>query len=153
MTISDIREPARVRNGRSIHDLCAIIAREAMKRAQAKLADVGLSPGAYNLLRALGGKNDMTIADIKKVLHVESATVSTLIVRMERDCLIKKVPSPNDKRASIIKATPHAIELLRRAEQIMAIEASDITHRLEEGEQVQIIRLLKHVLKNLSSDS
>ena len=153
MNISDISEPSRVRNGRSIHDLCAVIAREAMKRAQAKLADVGLSPGAYNLLRALGDKDDMTIADIRKVLHVESATVSTLIVRMQRDGLIKKAPSPYGKRASILKATPHAVDLLRRAEQIMAIEASDITHRLEEGEQVQIIRLLERVLKNLSSDS
>ena len=124
-----------------------------MKRAQAKLADVGLSPGAYNLLRALGDKNNMTIADIRKVLHVESATVSTLIVRMQRDGLIKKAPSPYDKRASVLKATPHAIELLRRADQIMAIEASAITHRLEEGEQVQIIQLLLRVLKNLSSDS
>lgn len=153
MNISDISELSRIRNGRSIHDLCAVIAREAMKRAQAKLANVGLSPGAYNLLRALGDKDDMTIADIRKLLHVESATVSTLIVRMQRDGLIKKAPSPYDKRASILKATPHAVDLLRRAEQIMAVEASDITHHLEEGEQLQIIRLLKHVQKNLSTDS
>ena len=148
----DTAEPLRVRNGRRIHDLCSTVAREAMKRAQAKLADIGLSPGSYNLLRALGDRNDMTIADIRKALRVESATVSTLVVRMERDGLVQKEPSPFDKRASILKATPHATDLLRRADQIMAVEASDMTHRLTEGDQVHLISLLERVLDNLAPD-
>lgn len=149
----DTAEPLRVRNGRRIHDLCSTVAREAMKRAQAKLAEIGLSPGGYNLLRALGDRHDMTIADVRKALRVESATVSTLVVRMERDGLVQKEPSPHDKRASVLKATPHAMDLLRRADQIMAVEASDMTHRLTEGDQVNLISLLERVLDNLSPRS
>ena len=145
-------EPVRVRNGRRIHDLCAALSRAAMKRSSVKLADIGLSPGAYNLLRVLRDRDDMTIADLRKALRVESATVSTLVVRMERDGLIQKEPSPHDKRASILTATPHATALLGRAEQIMAVEASDMTYRLTEGDQVQLISLLEKVLANLSSE-
>lgn len=153
MNIRANSEPTRTRNGRRIYDLCSALSREGMKRAQAKLADAGLSAGAYNLLQALGDKDDMTIADVRKVLRVESATVSTLIVRMQRDGLIKKEPSPHDKRASILKATRHALELLQRAEKIMAVEASDITHHMLDDEQVQLIELLERVLKNVSSAS
>lgn len=150
MNSLDTTEPVRVQNGRRIHDLCSGLAREAMKRSSSKLSELGLSPGAYNLLRILGDRDDMTIADLRKALRVESATVSTLVVRMERDGLIQKDPSPHDKRASILKATPHATALLSRADQIMAVEASDVTYRLTEGEQVHLIGLLERVLVNLS---
>ena len=152
MNQPDTTEPARVRNGRRIHDLCSTLTRESLKRAQAALADIGLSPGAYNLLRVLDGQEDMTIADIRKTLRVESATVSTLVMRMQRDGLIQKEPSSHDKRASVITSTPHAATLLRRASEVMAVEASDMTHRLAEGEQIQLIALLEKVLANLSSD-
>jgi hypothetical protein len=82
----------------------------------------------------------------------ESATISTLVVRMERDGFVQKEPSPRDKRASLLKATPHATTLMRRANQLMAVEASDMTHRLTEGEQLQLIALLERVLKNLSPE-
>lgn len=149
----DIAEPVRVLNGRRIHDLCSTVTREAMRRAHATLGGLGLSPGAYNLLRVLGDRDDMTIADLRKVLRVESATISTLVVRMERDGLVQKEPSPHDKRASLLKATPHATTLMRRANQLMAVEASDMTHRLTDGEQLQLIALLERVLANLSPES
>lgn len=123
-----------------------------MRRAHATLGGLGLSPGAYNLLRALGDRDDMTIADLRKVLRVESATISTLVVRMERDGFVQKEPSPHDKRAFLLKATPHATTLMRRADQLMAVEASDMTHRLTDGEQLQLIALLERVLKNLSPE-
>jgi DNA-binding MarR family transcriptional regulator len=93
----------------------------------------------------------MTIAEVCKVLRVESATVSTLVVRMERDGLIQKEQSPHDKRASILKPTDRATGLARQADQLMAIEAADITHRLSGGEQAQLIALLERVLGNLST--
>jgi MarR family transcriptional regulator, transcriptional regulator for hemolysin len=150
MNEQDNAEPVRVRNGRRIHDLCSVVSREAMRRGQAALSDIGFSSGAYNLLRVLRDREDMTIADIKTALRVESATISTLVVRMERDGLIQKQPSPTDKRATLLKATPHALALVARADQITAVEAADMTHRLTDGEQIQLITLLERVLSNLS---
>lgn len=150
MNEQDTAEPVRVRNGRRIHDLCSVVSREAMRRGQVALSDIGLSSGAYNLLRVLRDREDMTIADIKTALRVESATISTLVVRMERDGLIQKQPSPTDKRATLLKATPHALALVTRADQITAVEAADMTHRLTDGEQIHLITLLERVLSNLS---
>jgi DNA-binding MarR family transcriptional regulator len=145
--------PDRVRHGRSIQNLCAAISREAQRRAQARLGKIGLSSGAYNLLSALNEQDDMTIADVRRVLRIESATVSTLVARMERDGLITKVRSPNDKRSSFLKATEHARALLQEADQIMIVEATDLTHRLTEAEQLQIVSLLEKVLANIDTSS
>lgn len=150
MTAQD-DEPARIRNGRRIHELCAEVARKSAQRRAAKLATINLSSGAYSVLCSIGERDDMTIADVRKALRIESATVSTFVARMQRDGLIEKMPSPHDKRASILKPTPHAREMLSRAHQIMAVEASDITHRFSDAEQSELVRLLERALENLSS--
>lgn len=143
-------EPVRVRNGRRIHELCSLVTRETMKRDQAALSEVGLTRGGYNLLKVLRENDSLTIADIRRKLRVESATISTLVLRMERDGLVQKAPSPKDKRAFLLTPTEHAKTLLERADQFMAVEASDMTHRLNDGEQVQLIMLLERILENLS---
>jgi DNA-binding MarR family transcriptional regulator len=144
-------EPERIQNGRRINELCAAVTRESLRRGQARLAAVQLSVGAYNVLRAMGDRHGMTIADVRKVLRVESATVSTLLLRMERDGLVTKAPSQSDKRATVLKMTEHAARLLKQADQEMALEAADLTHRVSEGDQVQLIALLERVLANLDS--
>lgn len=146
-------EPERVRKGRQIRDLCSTITRAVNKRAHAKMAALDLSMGAYNLLHAIGDRSDMTIAEASKILRVESATLSTLVVRMERDGFLSREPSPSDKRAALLKPTEHAVRILGQADQIMALEAADLTHRLSNADQAQIIVLLERVLANLDDSA
>lgn len=142
-------EPDQVRHGRRIHELCGAVSRTSKKRAQAKLQKLGLSPGAYNLIRVVGDSDDMTLSAVSKVLRVETATLSSLAVRMERDGWLRREPSPDDKRAMLLKLTPHAIQIGKQADQIMALEMAALTHRLATGEQAQLIEMLERVMGNL----
>lgn len=144
-------EPDRVRSGRKIQDLCAAVTRASMKRAQYRLGALGLSSGAYNLLRVIGSQENMTIADVRKVLRIESASVSSLVLRMERDSLLTRSQSTVDKRAAFLKATEHALNMMKEADQVMAIEAADTTHRLSAADQSQLIILLEQTLSNLDA--
>jgi len=58
------------------------------------------------------------LSDVAKVLRVETATLSSLAVRLERDGLLVREPSPKDKRAMLLHLTPRARELGQQAEQI-----------------------------------
>lgn len=152
-SVMEQSEPQRIQQGRRIRELCSAITREAMRRAQSELGNIGLSVGAYNFLRALGDRDDMTLADIRKILRIESATASPLLVRMERDGLIEKAPSPTDKRASILKATERAKRLREQADRNMSIEAVDVTHGISTEEQGHLIALLDRVLTNLDGNT
>lgn len=143
-------EPQRIQQGRRIHELCIAITREANRRAQVQLGNIGLSVGAYSFLCALGERDNMTLADVRKILRIENATASGYLQRMERDGLIEKSPSPTDKRASILKATERAKRLRHQADQNMLIEAVDITHGISTEEQGHLIKLLDHVLANMN---
>jgi MarR family transcriptional regulator, transcriptional regulator for hemolysin len=142
-------EPTRLQNGRRIHDLCASVARSAMKRSQSKLTAIGLSTAVASFIRAVGDREDRTLSEVAKALGVETATLSALAVRMERDGLLQREPSPSDKRAMHLHLTPRAHELSRQAEQIIRVEVTDLTHGLSDLEQVQLIQLLSRVSKNL----
>jgi DNA-binding MarR family transcriptional regulator len=120
-----------------------------MKRGQQKLATIGLSVGAASFIRAIGDHDDMTLSDVAKLLRVETPTLSSLAVRMERDGLLERVPSPHDKRALLLRLTPRARELGQHAETITQIELADLTHGLSDPEQAQLVSLLDRILQNI----
>lgn len=146
-------EPERVRQGRRIHDLCSAISKVSMKRSQTKLAAIGLSAGAASFIHAVGDRDNMTLSEVAKTLCVETPTLSSLAVRMERDGLLQREPAQHDKRAMILKLTPRARELGQKAEQIMSIELTDLTHGLSEAEQDQLVGLLDRILKNINNSA
>ena len=136
-------------HGRCIHELCSAISRSMAKKSQAKLGAVGLSAGAAGFIRAVGDREDMTLSDVAKVLRVETATLSALAVRLERDGLLVREPSSKDKRAMLLHLTPRARELGEQAEQITQAELSKLTKDVADTDQKRLIELLQKVLKNL----
>ena len=124
-----------------------------VKKSQAKLGAVGLSAGAAGFIRAVGDRDDMTLSDVAKVLRVETATLSSLAVRLERDGLLVREPSPKDKRAMLLHLTPRARELGQQAEQITQSELSKLTKGVADTDQKRLVELLQNVLKNLDDDT
>lgn len=141
--------PDTAAQGRRIHELCSAISRSMAKKSQAKLGSVGLSAGAAGFIRAVGDREDMTLSDVAKVLRVETATLSSLAVRLERDGLLVREPSPKDKRAMLLHLTPRARDLGRQAEQITQAELTKLTEGVAEADRVRLVELLQAILKNL----
>ncbi|NKX40284.1 MarR family transcriptional regulator [Rhodobacteraceae bacterium R_SAG2] len=139
--------------GRRIHELCSAISRSMAKKSQAKLGAVGLSAGAASFIRVVGERDDMTLSDVAKVLRVETATLSSLAVRLERDGLLVREASSNDKRAMLLHLTPRARELGQQAEQITQAELSKLIEGVADADQVRLVELLQGVLKNLDDVS
>ena len=144
--------PGPVAHGRRIHELCSAISRSIAKKSQAKLGAVGLSAGAAGFIRAVGERDDMTLSDVAKVLRVETATLSALAVRLERDGLLVREPSSKDKRAMLLHLTPRARELGDQAEQITQSELMKLTEGVAEADRVRLVELLQRVLKNLDEN-
>lgn len=144
--------PDTVAHGRRIHELCSAISRSMAKKSQAKLGAVGLSAGAAGFIRAVGDREDMTLSDVAKVLRVETATLSALAVRLERDGLLVREPSLKDKRAMLLHLTPRARELGEQAEQITQAELAKLTDGMTDADRIRLVELLQGILKNLDGD-
>lgn len=140
---------SRIETGLSILELCAAVNRAAAKRIQMKMLRIGLSSAAYNLIEAVGTRDDMTLSQAAKVLRVDIASLSSLSVRLERDGFLERIPSPNDKRSQLLKLTEKVAAVKVQADEIMKMEATDATHKLSEKEQLHIVKSLDHILRNL----
>jgi DNA-binding MarR family transcriptional regulator len=80
---------------------------------------------------------------------VETASLTNLAVRLERDGFLERVRSTKDKRTQFLRLTEAAENVLGQADRIMDIEVVDMTHRMTDVELTTLNGYLQRVLKNI----
>ena len=103
-----------------------------------------LSEGKFCMLIVLH-QNPEGIAPstIATKLGVTKATVSNMLVRMERDGLVVEKPSPDDARAKRICLTQDGRDFMNEILPPHYLRVTKLTEKLSEEEQHELIRLLK----------
>lgn len=139
----------RIEAGRQLYELTAAISRSSQRRLQSKMAAIGLSAAAYNLICVIRENAEITLTQAAKVLRVETASLSTLAVRLERDGFLERVRSTKDKRTQFLRLTEAAQNVQVQADRIMDIEVVDMTHRMSDLELTTLNGYLQRVLKNI----
>lgn len=71
-------------------------------------ANLGVTPGQLPVLMCLWEQDGLTQRELYQRVHIEQATMSNTLSRMERDGLVKRKPDPDDRRASRVMLTPKA---------------------------------------------
>ena len=89
----------------SIDYLLAQICRLHRIRAHALLEDLGLYRGQPPVLRALWEREGLTHSELAARLHVQPATITKMIQRMERTGFVERRPDPKDQRLSRVYLT------------------------------------------------
>lgn len=78
--------------------------------ARAAEVDPGLTASSYPLLVALVDLGPHRAADLVDVFALDKGSVSRAVHQLLELGLIERVPDPRDGRASILSATPRAVE-------------------------------------------
>jgi DNA-binding MarR family transcriptional regulator len=72
----------------------------------AALQKIGLSPANYEVLQTLSARPEGILStELAGALHCTKANISQLVVRMEKNGLIQRTPSIEDKRSSLLQLT------------------------------------------------
>jgi DNA-binding MarR family transcriptional regulator len=82
------------------------------------LAPLGLTHPQYLVMLALWERDPRTVADIGHALHLEPATLSPLLKRLEAAGLITRARSENDERALAVTLTEAGTALRAEAEKV-----------------------------------
>ena len=80
---------------------------------------------------------------IAEKLGVTKATVSNMLVRMERDGLVVEKPSPGDARGKLICLTQDGRDFMNEILPPHYLRVTKLMEKLSEEEQHELIRLLK----------
>ena len=109
------------------------IVAEARRRQHALSRHFGVTVLQYTAIHILRLAGPLNITRLAEVLHLNQSTVSSLVDRMERDGLVRKLQSSKDRRSVRLRLTDRADELADRiglspfdlVDRVLAVLSSD----------------------------
>lgn len=96
----------------------AVASRNVIGLYRAFLEPLGITHPQYLVMLALWEESPVNVARLSQRLHLEPATISPLLKRLEARGLITRERDPHDERALAISLTDRGREIRSDAEQI-----------------------------------
>lgn len=112
------------------------------------LASFDITSGQWNALNQLEEHGAMTQKDLAALLRKEPATVARLLDRLVKRGLVKRSPSPSDRRANIIENTPAASKLLREIQPSVVARADQIAEDISDEDLATFFDVLDTIRRN-----
>jgi len=113
---------------------------------QKRIQPLGLAPAQFMVLLELWNLNGQTQSDLTRHLDVEQATMANTLRRMERDGLIERHPSKQDRRARLVCLTDKAQGLKDQAITSAKEQNRAALAGLSGAEQTALIDMMQRVI-------
>jgi MarR family transcriptional regulator for hemolysin len=129
--------------------LTSLAARGFVRLSEARLKPLGFGVGYLPVLVALTNGRARTQRDLARFAKMEQPSMAQMLVRMERDGLIRRVPDPSDGRSSLISLTEIAESRLPDAFTVLFQGNRAALNGFTDEEAAQFISLLTRLIANL----
>ena len=130
-----------------------LVARLLESALRTRIAPHGVVPGQFAQLLTLFERDGISQADLCRAVHIDQSTMALTLRRMERDGLITRVASQQDKRRTEIWLTSRARDLqatlIACAQDANAAAAQGVS----EADLATTRRVLAGMIENLQADS
>jgi MarR family transcriptional regulator, transcriptional regulator for hemolysin len=125
------------------------LSRLMLRLGDERFQPLGLAIAQLPVLYALKDGSSLTQTELAKLAQIEQPTMAQLLVRMERDKLIRRTANPQDRRSSLISLTPLALKRLPAARAVLSEGNKEALQGFTDREAATLSRLLMRVVKNL----
>lgn len=88
------------------------------------------------------------ITDLAKEMNVTKPSASTMVVRLEKKGLLRRIACPDDARAKLVWLTEKAVQDLEVDDQIFSEISGKLEGRLSSEEAEQLTDIITKMLKN-----
>jgi DNA-binding MarR family transcriptional regulator len=111
-----------------------------VRRARRADQSLGVPPGQLSALSVLVFGGDRTIAQLADAEQVTSPTMTRIVDGLERADLAERHPHPDDRRATLVRASRRGRRLMERGRQQRVELLSDLLAGLEDDDLVAVAR-------------
>jgi MarR family transcriptional regulator for hemolysin len=118
----------------------------------AELAAEGITYRQCQVLAWLALEGEQSQVELARCANVEPPTIVRVLDCMERDGLIKRLPSPGDRRRKLIRPTRKAVPVWKRIVACANRVRGKAQRGLTKAEEKTLRRLLRVVHDNLADD-
>ena len=128
-----------------------LLANQSMMHKQllSQLRDTGLTLGQPKVLEYLHAHDGAHQAEIARACHVEAATLTSLLNRMEERGLLERRTRPGDRRSYFIFLTPAGGALARRVEEAFRELEETAFRGVEEADRQRFLEMFRRISANL----
>ena len=82
-------------------------------REQHTLSKYNLTRGEFGVMDALFFKGQLSLSDIQRKIIVSSSGITYLVDRLEKKGMVKRQPSPDDRRSTFVSLTEEGEEFFK----------------------------------------
>jgi MarR family transcriptional regulator, organic hydroperoxide resistance regulator len=109
-------------------------------------AEFQLSPAQCHVLHLIAPDQTLPMGRLAEALACDASNVTGLVDRLESRGLIRRRPSPEDRRVKVIELTPAGARLRMTVFERMTRPPVNLD-RLSPGEQQALVKILKRLLQ------
>jgi DNA-binding MarR family transcriptional regulator len=116
---------------------------------QAEAAGVSMSQPAYVLLRRISQDGPMPMGELARRTHMDAGATARQVGQLERDGLVRRYPSPDDGRVSLVVATPTGLRVHQRVAAVLHRHMVDVLARWQEKDRREFAKLMGRFVEDL----
>ena len=111
----------------------------------ARLEPYGVEPRAYAVLKALSEDDGRSQRELSTQLGIHRNVMVSVVDKLERDGLVKRMPHPADRRAFAVTLTDKARELLPELDAQGSAQEDEITASLSDSDRNAVLQHLQQM--------
>lgn len=112
----------------------------------------GITSPQLVILQELVDSISLTTSELAKAISLTQGTVTTIIVRLEKNNLVSRRRSGKDKRRIHISITDEGKQLLKNAPSPLQEQFANSYYALEEWEQLMILSSINRIVSMMSAE-
>ena len=136
-------------NYQELHYLLLVAGNYSNKAIVKRMRSQNLMPGQPKILDLLLDHDKCTQKEISKGCVLDKSTVTSLLSRMEKTNLIRKIPCMEDRRNSIVTLTEEGFQKALHVRKICHSVDKQAWEGISEAEKHITIQTLLHIIMNL----
>lgn len=112
---------------------------------KSNLAQFGVTPVQYGVLKCLWDQDGQPPKKIAEVLNLDSSTITGILDRMESKGLVKRTPDSDDRRTLKVIITGDGLKLKEQIERVVEDVNEHFLRKFSDEEQVQLKGFLEMI--------
>ena len=116
------------------------------------LEELGVSAAQLATLAYLAKRPHSTMTEVADLFDLNKSGVSGMVSRLERAALIKREPSPDDKRASLLSLTAKGETVHERSAPLIRRATAEITDGFTSAEMDVVFRFLRAIIEKFAAE-
>jgi DNA-binding MarR family transcriptional regulator len=130
-----------------------LLRRHASRRVyarQAEAAGAGISQPAYVLLRRIKKAGPLPMGELARRTNMDPGATARQIGQLERDGFVKRTPSPDDGRVSLVSLTARGDAVRRKVAMVLDQHLNEMLAKWDEQEREDFARLLSKFVDDMA---